>query len=93
MFLVPGHLFSAIRPTLLLSRRDVRHRMSCTSNHTPFKSKILRSSPPLSTTKNQKALNIDSAKTTPTQQFLPSINRELHHDYDVNIPGIDTSFV
>jgi hypothetical protein len=47
----------------------------------------------LSTAKDQKALNIDSAKPTPAQQFPATVNRELGHGHDADILGADASFV
>ena len=48
--------------------------------------------PFLSTAKDQKALNIGSAKPTSAQQFPATVNRELGHDHDADILGADASF-
>lgn len=49
--------------------------------------------PFLSTAKDQKALNIDSAKPTLAQQFPATMNRELGYDHNVDILGANASFI
>ena len=49
--------------------------------------------PFLSTAKDHKALNIDSAKSTLAQQFPAMVNRELGHNHDADILSADASFI
>ena len=59
--------------------------------------KVPRASPRLSlsflgTIKDQKALNLDSAKATLPQKFPASVNREFSHNHNGNILIADASF-
>ena len=47
--------------------------------------------PCLGAAKDQKALNIDSAKAMPAQKFPAIVNRELGHDHDAHIFGAGAS--
>ena len=80
--------------TKINDRAEVPSRLNHTYHKAFLSTNPPRSSPSfLSTTKDQKALNIDSAKATLAQQFPAIVNGELGHGHDADILSTDASFL